>query len=139
MKPYAQRQMTKEQRIFNYRMSRGRRIVENAFGILAQHWQILLTTMQHDPETIAIIVQACVILHNLMRMRYPALQNTVIDAENANHQIIPGSWRATANMHDVDNMRGPNRDSTAAKKQRGYLKLYFNSAAGSVPWQDRMI
>ena len=118
MKPYAQRQLTKEQRVFNYRLSRGRRIVENAFGILAQRWQILLTTMQHDPETIAIIVEACVILHNLMRMRYHALQNAAMDAENTNHQIIPGSWRASANMHDVDNIRGSNRDSTAAKKQQ---------------------
>ena len=139
MKPYAQRQLTKEQRVFNYRLSRGRRIVENAFGILAQRWQILLTTMQHDPDTIAIIVEACVILHNLMRMRYPALQNGAMDAENTNHRIIPGSWRASANMYDVDNIRGSNRDSTAAKKQREYLKLYFNSAAGSVPWQDSMI
>ena len=139
MKPYAQRQMTKEQRIFNYRLSRGRRIVENAFGILGHRWQILLTTMQHDPETIAIIVEACVILHNLMRMRYPTLQNAAMDAENTNNQIIPGSWRATTSMHDVDNMRGPNRDSTAAKKQREYLKLYFNSTVGSVPWQDNMI
>ena len=38
MKPYAHRQLTKEQRVFNYRLSRGRRIVENAFGILAQRW-----------------------------------------------------------------------------------------------------
>ena len=139
MKPYAQRQMTKEQRIFNYRLSRGRRVVENAFGILAQRWQVLLTTMQHDPPTIATIVETSVILHNLMRMRYPALQNAAIDAENANHQIVPGLWRDTANMHDLDNVRGPNRDSTAAKKQREYLRLYFNSAARSVPWQDRMV
>ena len=55
MKPYAQRQLTKEQRVFNYRLSRGRRIVENAFGILGQRWQIRITTMQHDTETIAII------------------------------------------------------------------------------------
>eukprot|EP00105_Crassostrea_gigas_P007335 XP_011421541.1 PREDICTED: protein ALP1-like [Crassostrea gigas] len=139
MKPYAQRQMTKDQRIFNYRLSRGRRIVENAFGILAQRWQILLTTMQHDPTTIAIIIETCVILYNLMRLRYPAIQNADMDEENANYQIIPGSWRANAAMHDVDNIMGPNRDSTAAKKQREYLKLYFNFPAGSVPWQDRMI
>ena len=107
MKPYAQRQLTKEQRVCNYRLSRGRRIVENAFGILAQRWQILLTTMQHDPETIAIIVDSCVILHNLMRMRYPALQNAAMNGENTIHQIIPGSWRASANMHDVDNIRVP--------------------------------
>ena len=56
-----------------------------------------------------------------------------MDDENANHKIIPGAWRATANIHDVDSIKGPNRDSTAATKQREYLKLYFNSEADSVP------
>ncbi len=95
--------------------------------------------MQHDPETIAIILETCVILHNLMRIRFPVLQNAAVDEENDDRQVIPGSWRATTNMHDVDNARGHNRDTKAAKKQREYLKLYFNSASGSVPWQDRMI
>ena len=35
MKPYAQKNLTLPQRKYNYRLSRARRIVENAFGILA--------------------------------------------------------------------------------------------------------
>jgi len=38
MRPFLRRQFTESQRLFNYRLSRGRRVVESAFGILAAKW-----------------------------------------------------------------------------------------------------
>ena len=69
MKPYTIRNLTHQQRIFNYRLSRARRIVENAFGILANRFGCLLTKMRQTPETVADIVLACCCLHNLLRIR----------------------------------------------------------------------
>ena len=70
MKPYSHRGMVDEERIFNYRLSRARRVVENVFGILANRFQVLLTTMNHAPATVRLIITTCMCLHNLMRMRY---------------------------------------------------------------------
>ncbi len=38
MKPFARRGLSREQRVFNYRLSRARRIVENTFGIFANRF-----------------------------------------------------------------------------------------------------
>jgi hypothetical protein len=140
MKPYSQRGLTRDQRIYNYRISRGRRVVENAFGILAQRFQVLLSTMQLAPESVRDVIEACVCLHNLMRERYGA-QNLGpdVDHEDDQHNLIPGEWRQHANMHEVDQVVGPNRDAVDGKRQRELLRLYYNSPAGAVPWQDRMI
>ena len=139
MKPFSQRDMTRDERVFNYRLSRARRIVENAFGILAQRFGCLLTKLQQDPHTVERIVVACVCLHNIMRLRYPALQNAALDQEDEEHNVIPGAWRDGVNLDEMHHIRGGNFTSRTAKRQRLYLKAYYNSPVGSVAWQDRMV
>ena len=74
-----------------------------------------------------------------MRLRYPTMQNLLVDREDANHNVIPGEWRRGRNMADCDVAQGPNRDNREGKKLRNLLKHWVNSPAGSVAWQDRMI
>ena len=140
MKPYSRRGMTDAELITNYRISRGRRVVENAFGILASRWQALLTTLQQIPEVATVVVEAAVCLHNLMRIRYSGLQNAEVDREDADHNMVPVEWRRHAPMHELHRVRGPNQATTEVKRQREYLRLYMNSPAGAVPsWQQDMI
>ena len=141
MKPYGNRDLTRKQRLFNYRLSRARRVVENAFGILANRFQVLLSTMLHEADTVRIIVKACVLLHNLMRTRYPVLQNKLVDTERANGDLVPGAWREGRNLEDTrpERIGGNNRDFRKAKAQRNLIMEWCSSPAGMVPWQDRML
>ena len=69
MKPYSLAGLTKEQRIFNYRLSRARRIIENAFGILSNRFRIFMTPMALKPEKAEVIVMAACTLHNYLRAK----------------------------------------------------------------------
>ncbi|XP_041464135.1 putative nuclease HARBI1 [Lytechinus variegatus] len=136
MKPYPHRHLKRDERIYNYRCSRARRVVENAFGIFANRFRCLLTTLGLRPSKVTKIVKACMTLHNLMRTRYPNLQNADLDREDEQGQIIAGAWRDQAVLEDVQAAGHGPRLTRPGKELRAYLKNYFCSPAGSVPWQD---
>ena len=56
---------TSEQRLFNYRQSRARMVVENAFGRLKGQWRCLLKRLDVQVNNAATVVGACVVLHNI--------------------------------------------------------------------------
>ena len=64
---YSRQQLTREERIANYRISRGRRVVENSSGILVKSFRVLLTTMEQRPKVVRDIVLTCVVLHNMLK------------------------------------------------------------------------
>eukprot|EP00105_Crassostrea_gigas_P006210 XP_011420065.1 PREDICTED: protein ALP1-like [Crassostrea gigas] len=66
MKPYSNCNVNNNERIFNYRLSRACRVVENTFGILAHRWRCMLGTMQQDPDRVKLIA---ICLNNLVRLR----------------------------------------------------------------------
>ena len=67
MRPYPGRKSTLDQDAYNYRHSRARRIVECAFGILATRWRVFYTRLAILPENVSRVVQAAVILHNMLQ------------------------------------------------------------------------
>lgn len=55
-----------QERVFNYRLSRSRRIVENAFGICAARFRIFRRPITSQVKTVVLITKAVVALHNYL-------------------------------------------------------------------------
>ena len=91
MKPYSGRGLSQEEEIFNYRLSRCRRTIENTFGILSARWRIFRRPIKAKPENVDHIVKACICLHNYLRLTYNAQYVPIgfIDHETGIGDIIP--------------------------------------------------
>lgn len=59
--------LTKEKAVFNYRISRARRMVECTFGCLASQWRIYKRPINTSIETAKSLVEATIVLHNFLR------------------------------------------------------------------------
>ena len=66
MKPIPGKHLLENQRVYNYRLSRARRIVECAFGQLANRWRVLHTKNPLQPEGAIRVVKASCLLHNFL-------------------------------------------------------------------------
>ncbi|XP_046863139.1 protein ALP1-like [Xenia sp. Carnegie-2017] len=95
MKPFPGKGLTQEQAIFNYRLSRCRRTIENTFGILAARWRIYRRPIRAAITTVDLIVQATVCLHNYLSLTQNAyyIPKGFVDAEDGSGNIINGEWR----------------------------------------------
>ena len=91
MKPFSHRSQVLRERIYSYRLSRARRVVENAFGILSQRFRCFLTTMQLRPDNIKLVTMCACVLHNLILTREQhAIQIQDVDREDPDtHDLIP--------------------------------------------------
>ena len=79
MRPYARNALTSERHIFNYRLSRARRVVENVFGILANHWRLYHCHIYLNLNNVITIVKATVVLHNILALPNGKVHTDVVD------------------------------------------------------------
>ena len=93
MKPYGRRMLTREERIANYRISRGRRVVENTFGILVSRFRVMLTTIQLPPETVREVIFTCVVLHYILRSQYQGQHGGQQPSDDGDNDDVPGDCR----------------------------------------------
>lgn len=142
MKPYTptrQKSLSDEEKIFNYRLSRARRCVENSFGILTSKWLCLSQPLRQHPARASKIVLACCVLHNVLLGEKTYCPPNFADHYDERGNLIEGEWRTNRNNDLVPLQRTTGRIADRPKEIREILKTFVNSEAGSVPWQNESI
>lgn len=64
LRPYARRDCSADNEYFNARLSRARKCIECAFGIINAKWRILWKPIETDPSLAEIIIKCICVLHN---------------------------------------------------------------------------
>lgn len=137
MRPYGGNNLTPTQRIFNYRLSRARQVIENTFGILVVRWRILRTTINAKAENVDHIIKAVTVLHNYCQIELETQGETNIYcppgyADSGDEKN--GAWRQEqATLKSVGRMAA-NRAKQILYSMRDNLANYLVST-GEVPWQ----
>lgn len=126
MKPFRFRGLTNDQKIYNYRLSRARRVVENAFGILSNRFRIFLKPMNVRVEKVELITKAACILHNF-------LLKTNSHSQYLSNESDDGQCELIRVIH-----QGGNRTTRTAQTIREEFKHYFNQE-GVVSWQQEAV
>lgn len=68
MKPYSGiYEKGNSKRVFNYRLSRACRVVENVFGIMTSVFRIFRGPILLEPEKVTEITMTCILLYNFLR------------------------------------------------------------------------
>jgi len=118
LRPYAGSFLPLKKKVFNYRLSRARRVIECAFGILTNKWRILHRPLNVQLELAEQIVKVCCLLHNFVLSRDGyRFQDTL-------------SIEGLGNMPTDSSQGGKN-----ANNMRDVFANYFMSPEGEVPWQ----
>ncbi|KAF3844274.1 hypothetical protein F7725_013615 [Dissostichus mawsoni] len=129
LRPFPGRYLTRERRMFNYRLSRAMLVVELAFGILSSQWRMFRRVITTSPEVTELCVKAACVLHNFLRRKTIGRQSRTPIAEYTDE--------ATPTLCDAPRM-GSNNASRRSIQLRETFCSYFNEE-GAVPWQQNVV
>ena len=121
--------LTRQEKIFNWRLSRARRVVENAFGIMSSRFRIFYRCIILDPEIVDSVVTAATVLHNFLLV--PGDQIADEAAQGVIGGIAPG-------IQPLRNQRANHAPGEGILTRNQFCD-YFNSPHGSIPEQEGAI
>lgn len=136
MKPYSYRNLDLPTRVYNYRLSRSRRIIENVFGICAARFRVLRKPIEVQPDRATNIVLSVCALHNFLITRKTIYATEQDFDREINGKFIKGNWRSEING-ELNRIAVQNigRTPISANEVRNEFRDYFISDAGAVHWQ----
>jgi hypothetical protein len=127
LKPYLMRSFSKVtlggnegNTIFNYRLSRARQVVENAFGILSNRRRVFQKNIQIQPKSVDNIVLATCSLHNMLCQSHDFQLHEINNCES------------TEVFENMEQLRG--NSTQKSFEIRDKFKDFFSSV-GAVPWR----
>lgn len=143
MKPYPFKNQPAPNRVFNYRLSRARRVVENVFGIMASRFRVLRKPLELGPEKTIDVVSAICALHNWLMSKKESKKiyapSETFDNE-VDGQLISGSWRNELVLEgNCLPLHRNTQNCTEAKDIREEFKHFFVSPDGEVSWQYKYL
>lgn len=126
VRPYPGSFLSEDKVIFNYRLSRARRTIENTFGILAQRFRFLRRPSLTSVDNTCRKVKAATVLHNFLM-------------ENNRSAYCPDEFIEKSPETYFGSVgrcgRGANHSSCIATSLRNHFKRWF-MREGKVSWQQ---
>ena len=90
IKPFPHGCTNREQRSFNYRLSRTRMVIENAYSRLKGRWRCLLKRLDVHVNNVPVVVAAGCVLHNICEIHGENFDNDWLDEGQTLQQ--PGNY-----------------------------------------------
>lgn len=131
MKPYSKLSVKSDRKknIYNYRLSRARRVTENAFGLLCQIFRVYYTPIAIKPETCDKLIMVTCCLHNLLR-------DAFLEKNNQPFHVYESDVEMPKNMTPFVARGGfANADGLDIRDQFAD----FFSEEGATQWQDERV
>jgi len=147
MKPYTtDLNKGSPKRVFNYGLSKARRIVENVFELLMSVFRIFRKPTEIKVESTVVDIVLTLYLHNFLRSqpdsaRHYSPQGCFDNEDESTGKIIRGSWReVTLSASGIRPLcLLPWNASRMVIQIRDEFMNYFLTAEGSIPYQNKYL
>lgn len=122
IKPIPGVNLSRVQKVFNYRICRARRIVESAFGITTARWRILRKPIEVSVPNAEKIVAAVCVLHNFFMRHNQQVYTSIDSSESSGNSLTQLNVTYSRRPEQVQVIRNE------------YIN-YFLSPIGELAWQ----